>query len=82
MLSLCYAQHGARGENHMNINDLNELTRDDLIALDNALIMLARYEHAATKNTTISDKAIRSINRIAVRYGLVPADGYAAEVAS
>lgn len=66
----------------MTINELNELTRDDLIAIDNALIVLARHEHAATKNTAHADQATKALNRIAVRYGLVPVDGYAAALAN
>lgn len=66
----------------MTINELNELTRDDLIVLDHVLIMLARYEHKETGNTVQADKATKAMARIAVRYGLVSQDGYMAEVAA
>jgi hypothetical protein len=66
----------------MNINELNELTRTDLIAIDEALIMLARYESLANKNTYFTDKGTKALNRIAVRYSLVSADGDAAAVAN
>jgi len=65
----------------MTISELNELTREDLIAIDNALIMLARYEHAATKNTSAADAATKALHRIAVRYSLVSTNGDSAEVA-
>ena len=66
----------------MTINELNELTRTDLIAIDEALIMLGRWEHLANKNTHFADKGTKALNRIAVRYSLVPADGDAAAVAN
>jgi hypothetical protein len=54
----------------MTLNDLNEMTRDDLIAIDNALISLARFEHKETKNTVQADRATKALNRIAIRYNL------------
>jgi hypothetical protein len=66
----------------MTINELNELTRTDLIAIDEALIMLARWEMLANKNTHFADKATKALNRIAVRYSLVPADGTARQAAN
>lgn len=60
--------------------DLMELTRDDLIEIDNALIMLARQEHKETGNTVQADKATKALNRIAVRMNLVPQDGFATEL--
>lgn len=55
----------------MNLTELNELTRDDLVLIDDMLLALAKYEHAATGNTTRADLCTRAINRIAARYGLV-----------
>jgi hypothetical protein len=66
----------------MNINDLNELTRNDLIKIDTALILLARHEHARTGNTVSADIATKAMNRIAVRYGLAVDEGYPDELAS
>jgi hypothetical protein len=66
----------------MTINELNELTRTDLIAIDDALIMLGRWEHRETKNTKNADKAVNALNRIAVRYSLVPPNGDAATIAN
>jgi hypothetical protein len=66
----------------MTINELNELTRTDLITIDHALIMLGRWEYRETKNTKNADKAMNALNRIAVRYSLVPADGDAATIAN
>lgn len=60
----------------MTIDELNELTREDLIILDRALIVLARYEHNHTKNTIHADRATKILNRIAVRYGLVSPPTY------
>lgn len=65
----------------MTIDDLNEMTREDLIVIDHALIMLARIERRDTNNTEQTDKATRALNRIAVRYSLVPEDEYMGEVA-
>jgi hypothetical protein len=66
----------------MTINELNELTRIDLIAIDDALIMLAKWEQLANKNTQNADKATKALNRIAVRYSLVPPNGDAATIAN
>jgi hypothetical protein len=66
----------------MTINELNELTRTDLIAIDEALIMFARLEMVAKKNTKNADKATKALNRIAVRYNLVPPNGDAATIAN
>jgi hypothetical protein len=54
----------------MTFTELNEMTRDDLMAIDFALIALARFEHKDTKNTVHADRATKALNRIAVRYGL------------
>lgn len=59
----------------MTITELNEMTRADLITMDNALIMLARIEHRWTGDTAQADVATRALNRIAVRYGLVSEEG-------
>ena len=65
----------------MTIAELNEMTRDDLCAIEDVLIALAKIEHRETGDTRKADKASRALSRIAVRYSLVPADGYSAEVA-
>jgi phosphoglycolate phosphatase-like HAD superfamily hydrolase len=54
----------------MTITELMDQTRDDLIAIDDALIALAVMEHRATGNTVRADKATKALNRIAVRFGL------------
>jgi hypothetical protein len=69
-------------EQGMTMNDLNELTREDLIMIDTALMILSRAEHKFNGTTWECDKATRALNRIAVRHGLVPVDGYAAQLAA
>jgi uncharacterized membrane protein len=50
---------------------LNEMTREDLITIDNALVMLARYEYEATHDTKQANQATHAINRIARRLNLI-----------
>jgi len=54
----------------MTITELVEETRDDLMAINFALIALARFENKETGNTVHADRATKAINRMAVRYGL------------
>ena len=59
----------------MTFTELNEMTRDDLMAIDFALMALAKFEHKDTKNTVHADRATKALNRIAVRYGLAVEEG-------
>lgn len=54
----------------MTINELNNATLEDLRDIEHALISLARYEHANTKDTFVADGATRAVLRIAKRYNL------------
>ena len=54
----------------MTIADLNNATLEDLRDIEHALITLARYEHATTKDTFVADGASRALIRIAKRYNL------------
>lgn len=54
----------------MTIEDLNNATLQDLRDIDHALITLARYEHATTRDTFVADGATRALMRIARRYNL------------
>lgn len=59
----------------MTITELNEMTRDDLMAINFALIALARFEHKETRNTVHADRATKALNRVAVRYALADSGG-------
>jgi len=58
----------------MTITQLVDETRDDLMAMNFALIALARFEHKETGNTVHADRATKALNRIAIRYGLAESE--------